>query len=159
MEIDGIPLHPLIVHAVVVFAPLAATLALVYAVVPRWRWALRWPLVVCTLIAAGSAYGATLTGANLLESRPFLKDLPAVAKHQEAGTRLRNVLFLFVVVVALAGWQLGGPSGLSSGRGAREERGGAVGIVVSVALVLVSLAVLVTAILAGHSGSKAVWGS
>ena len=33
------------------------------------------------------------------------------------------------------------------------------GIVVSVALVLVSLAVLVTAILAGHSGSKAVWGS
>ena len=31
------PLHPLVVHGAVVFGPLAAVAALVYALVPRWR--------------------------------------------------------------------------------------------------------------------------
>ena len=44
MEINGVPLHPLVVHAVVVFAPLAALFGIAYAVLPNWRWALRWPL-------------------------------------------------------------------------------------------------------------------
>ena len=45
MEINGLPLHPLVVHAVVVLSPLAALGGLLYAAVPRWRWWLRWPLV------------------------------------------------------------------------------------------------------------------
>ena len=35
MEINGLPLHPLAVHAAVVFGPLAALLALAYAVLLR----------------------------------------------------------------------------------------------------------------------------
>ena len=54
MEINGLPLHPLVVHAAVVFLPCAALLALVYAAVPRWRWAVRWPMVGLTAVGAGA---------------------------------------------------------------------------------------------------------
>ena len=157
MELDGIPLHPLIVHAVVVLAPLAAVAGLAYAAVPRWRWWLRWPLVLCALAAAGGAVVAAISGEQLLESRG-LGQLPAVQDHQEAGERLRNVLLVFAPVVLLAAWRLGGPSALASGRGAREG-GGVLGTVVAVLLALVCLAVLLTAFLAGHTGATAVWGS
>jgi hypothetical protein len=159
MEIDGIPLHPLIVHAVVVFAPLAAVLGLAYAAIPRWRWWLRWPMVACSLIAVGGAVAAAITGEDLLESRPGLEELAKVQSHQEAGERLRNVLLVFAPVALVAAWRLGGPSGLASGRGARARGGGVLGIVVAGLLVVASLVVLVTTFLAGHSGSDAVWGS
>ena len=77
MEISGLPLHPLVVHAAVVFAPLAALNALLYAAVPRWRWLLRWPLVVLTLVAVGSALVAAASGESLLESREGLESLVA----------------------------------------------------------------------------------
>lgn len=41
MEFFGLPLHPLVVHAAVVFVPLAALLVMVFAVFPRHRWATR----------------------------------------------------------------------------------------------------------------------
>ena len=34
MELNGLPLHPLIIHVVVVFAPLAALGGILYALVP-----------------------------------------------------------------------------------------------------------------------------
>ena len=43
MEIAGLPLHPLVVHAAVVLIPLTALLAVAFAVLPRWRWLVRWP--------------------------------------------------------------------------------------------------------------------
>ena len=160
MEFNGLPLHPLVIHAVVVFAPLAAVTAIAYAVRPGWRWALRWPLVAMTVIAAGAAVIAALSGQNLAETRG-LDALPAVRTHQERGELLRNILLGFTVVVGLAAWRLGGPSGLKSGRGERPTgdggRTGVVEIVVMGLLVVGAVAVGVAVFLAGDSGSRAVW--
>lgn len=158
MEINGVPLHPLVVHAVVVFAPLAALFGIAYAVLPNWRWALRWPLVVATGIAVVTAYVATLSGQDLAESRG-LDALPAVQTHQERGTLLRNILIAFTVVVGLAAWRLGGPSGLKSGKGERPNPGGPAYLVILGLLVLGSVAVGVAVFLAGDSGARAVWGA
>ncbi len=157
MEISGIPLHPLVVHAAVVFGPLAALAALGYAVVPRWRWWLRWPLVLGTLVAVGSAVLAASSGESLLEAREGLEALPAVQDHEEAGELTRNVMLGFGVLALLTAWRVTGVSPLAPGRSA--SGGGAVGTVLSGLLVLASLAVLVTVFLAGHSGATAVWGS
>jgi uncharacterized membrane protein len=156
MEIAGLPIHPLVVHAVVVFAPLAAVAGLLYAAIPRWRWALRWPLVVCTLIAVGGAFVATISGQSLLEARN-LGQLPAVQSHRTAGLRLRNVLVVFTLVSLLSAWRMGGPSALASGRGARDQHGLA-DLVLGTLLVLGSLAVLFAAVLAGDSGARSLWG-
>ena len=147
------PLHPLVVHAVVVLGPLAALTGLVYAAVPRWRWLLRWPLVVLGVVVAVTALVAVAAGEDLLASRPELA--PIVADHEEAGEMLRNVALGYVVVAGLAAWALGGTSALASGRGARETR---LGIPVAVLLAVGAVALLVTVYLAGDSGSAAVWG-
>ena len=160
MEFNGLPLHPLVIHAVVVFAPLSAVTAIAYAVRPQWRWALRWPLVAMTIIAAGAAVLAAVSGGNLAESRG-LDALPAVRTHQQRGQLLRNILLGFTVVVALAAWRLGGPSGLKSGRGERPTGGTgttAVAELVLMGLLVVgAVAVGVAVFLAGDSGSRAVW--
>jgi uncharacterized membrane protein len=157
MDINGLPLHPLVVHAAVVFAPLAALLGLAYALVPRWRWALRWPLAVVTLVALASAVLAAASGKAFLESRPALLELPGVDKHRSAGYQLRNLMLLFTVAAGLAVWRLGGPSALASGKGARAQHGSA-DLVVAGLLVIAAVATLVGTFLAGHSGATAVWG-
>jgi hypothetical protein len=157
MEFNGLPLHPLVVHAVVVFAPLAALGAILFAVRPQWRWALRGPLLVVTLIAVGAAVVAALSGENLAETRG-LDALPEVRTHEERGKLLRNILLGFTIVVGLAVWRLGGPSGLKSGRGERAATTGVVGIVLMGLLVVGAVAVGVAVFLAGDSGSRAVWG-
>ena len=149
------PLHPLVVHAVVVLGPLAALTGVVYAAVPRWRWLLRWPLLVLAVVTAATAFLATTSGDELLEARPELE--PLVEEHEERGELLRNVALGYVPVSVLAAWALGGVSALTSGRGARETRG-ALGTVAAVLLVAASVALLVTLFLAGDSGAQAVWG-
>ena len=153
MEINGVPLHPLVVHAVVVLGPLAALTGLAYAFVPRWRWLLRWPLVVLAVVTAAASLLAVAAGEDLLASRPELA--PIVAEHEEDGELLRTVSLVYVLVSGLAAWALGGVSALASGKGARETR---FGIPVAVLLAVGAVALLVTAYLAGDSGAKAVWG-
>jgi uncharacterized membrane protein len=155
MELNGVPLHPLVVHAVVVLGPLAALTGLVYAAVPRWRWLLRWPLLVLAVVTAATAFLATTSGDELLEARPELEQL--VEEHEERGELLRNVALGYVPVSVLAAWALGGVSALASGRGAQETRG-ALGMVAAVLLAVASVALLVTLFLAGDSGAQAVWG-
>ena len=149
------PLHPLVVHAVVVLGPLAALTGLVYAAVPRWRWLLRWPLLVLAVLTAVTAFLATTSGDDLLEARPELE--PLVEEHEERGELLRNVALGYVPVSVLAAWALGGVSALASGRGAQETRG-AFGVLAAVLLAVASVALLVTLFLAGDSGAQAVWG-
>ncbi len=147
------PLHPLIVHAVVVLGPLGALTGLVYAFVPKWRWLLRWPLVVLAVVTAGAAVLAATAGESLLESRPELEQI--VGDHEEAGELLRNVSLAWVLVAAFGAWALGGASALASGRGARETR---LAIPAMALLTVGAVALLVTLYLAGDSGAKAVWG-
>ena len=147
------PLHPLVVHAVVVLGPLAALTGLVYAAVPKWRWLLRWPLVVLAVVVAVTALTAVAAGEDLLASRPELA--PIVEDHQEAGEMLRNVALGFVLVAGFGAWALGGASALASGKGARETR---LAIPAVALLTIGSVALLVTVYLAGDSGARAVWG-
>lgn len=159
MEIAGLPLHPLVVHAVVVFAPIAALVTIAYAAVPRWRWALREMLLGLTVIAVVTAVLATQSGDALLDARPALRASPSVQDHMDAGTNLRNVMLGFTVLAFAAAFRLGGPSALTSGRGARPERPkNMIDIALIVLLLIGSVAVLVTAFIAGHTGAVAVWG-
>lgn len=155
MEINGLPLHPLVVHLVVVLGPLAALTGLAYAFVPAWRWLLRWPVVVLAVLTAVVSLVAVAAGESLLDARPQLA--PLVEDHRDWGELLRIASLAYVGVVAMGAWALGGPSALASGRGARETNPVfGVPAIVLVAVGAVTLAVLV--FLAGDSGARAVWG-
>ena len=155
MEVNGLPLHPLVVHAVVVLGPLAALTALAYAAVPRWRWLLRWPLVGLALVVAVATLVAVDAGNDMVHDNPALQGL--VEKHSEWGDLLETWSLVFVAVAGLGSWALGGPSPLVSGAGARESRG-ALGWVALALLVVGALGLLTLVFLAGESGAEAVWG-
>jgi len=156
MVINGLPLHPLIVHVVVVFAPLAAIGGILYALVPKWRWWLRWPFVACAVIAAAAGVLAAQSGFALEHARG-LQQLASVRTHQHRGSIMRWILLAYLIPTALAAWYLGGDSKVTSGWGAREGRTGGVAIVLQVFLVVSSIIVLVWVFLTGDSGAHAVW--
>ncbi len=156
MEIAGLPLHPLVVHAAVVLIPLSAGFAVVLGVLPRWRWLFRWPAAVLAVLATGLAFLAKQSGAALTQARPELE--PLVAEHSARGDLLFWVTIPFAVLVVAAAWSLGGPSALASGRGAQGSRVPALERVLPVLLVLGAVAVLVLVVRVGDSGARAVWG-
>jgi hypothetical protein len=156
MELDGLPLHPLVVHAAVVLIPLSAVLAVALAVASRWRWLTRWPAAAVAVVGVGLAFLATTSGESLEESRPGLGAL--VRQHRERGELLADLTVVLAVVVVVAALLLPGPSGLSSGRGAVARRVAYADRVLPVLLVLVAVVVLVQVVLTGESGARAVWG-
>jgi len=156
MEIAGLPLHALVIHAAVVFTPLAVLSALVFALVPRWRYLTRWPTAVLAVVALGSVWLARLSGQSLVEARPELAQL--VETHQSRGTVLSWLVILFFVVVAVAVWSLPGESGFAGGAGARTSRVTALDKVLPAAVVVAALLVLVWVLMTGDAGSRAVWG-
>src|SRR4051794_8201922 len=123
MEIDGLPLHALVLHAAVVFTPLAGLFAIVFAALPRWRYLTRWPTAALTLIALGSVWMARISGMALASDRG-LDQLPAVQKHQTRGMQLSLLMILFTVVVAVAGGGVRGSPGVARRRGGGGSRVG-----------------------------------
>ena len=145
MEINGLPLHPLVVHAAVVFGPLAALTALAYVVLPAWRDRLRWPMVVLALMGTGAITAAYFTGMNFFNSRPpELQQLEILQTHRTRAIRLFWVTLGFGVLAVLAA--------------CLHTRTGAVRVVLNVLLGLAAVAVIVLAVMAGDAGSRAVWG-
>ena len=145
MEINGLPLHPLVIHAAVVFAPLAGVAALLYVVVPRWRDRLLWPMVVLALVAVASVVAAYLTGKPFLSSRPpSIRSSPQVLTHEHRARILLWTTIAFGVLAVATAWL--------------RTRAGAVRTVLHALLAVASLAVLALVVLTGDAGARAVWG-
>ncbi len=162
MEIFGLPAHVLIIHAAVVFLPLAAGAALVYAFLPRWRWASRWPMVIVSALGLGSVVAAWFSGRNFrdkLEAAGALQGdlLDDVNAHAEKADVLLWVTVVFFVFAILAAWLLGGPSGLVSGRGDRVRHSNLIEWSVIAMLASLALFMLAIGIATGDAGARAVW--
>jgi uncharacterized membrane protein len=143
MEINGLPLHPLVVHAAVVFGPIAALTALAF-LVPRWRLRLRWPMVAVALLATGLIVAAYLTGDNFLEHKPELRASPQVQIHEDRAVQLLWVTIAFGALALVSGWL--------------ATRTGALRIVLDVLLGVAAVLVLALVFLTGEAGARAVWG-
>jgi hypothetical protein len=66
-QIGGLPVHVLVLHAAVVFVPLLALGAIVYAVVPRWRRRIGWAVVALAVIAPVVAFVTRESGLKLYD--------------------------------------------------------------------------------------------
>ena len=106
-EFMGIPAHPLVLHAAVVFVPLLALLTVAYALVtpirPHTRWVLGLLAVgapICALLAklSGDAFFDRLRSAN----RVTPEFVPKLEAHQDFGDlTLYATIGLAVVALAL----------------------------------------------------------
>ncbi len=159
MEINGLPAHPLIIHLAVVFIPLAAILAVSYAAVPRWRWATRWPMVVVSVIALLSVIYAWFSGRHLRDERVAAGvDAVRFQSHQEKADILLWVTVVFLALVLLAAWALGGTSALASGRGARGNHAAVIEWTAIVGVVILSVLLVTMGVATGEAGARLVYG-
>ena len=138
--IAGLPVHPLVVHAVVVLLPLMAVVTVAVAVRPSWRRAAGW-VVVADALVAGCAFVAKESGERFQQR---LGGSQVAHDHAEQGDLLplfALALLAAAVVVLLV-------------RGRRPL------VWVAVALAVVTGAAAVGwTVVVGHSGATAVWGS
>lgn len=100
MNLNGVPLHPLVIHVAVVFVPLAVLAALGYGLVTRWRGWLRWPLLVTGVIAGISTQLAAMTGDDLKHQRHL--GGPLVEVHEMWAGRLQAGAWVLAALAVLA---------------------------------------------------------
>ena len=144
---NGLPVHALLVHFIVVLAPLTAALAILCAVWPAARERLVW-LVLALAAAVTGLTPLTTDSGEWLEHNIEKSEL--VEKHAEMGdTMVYFALALLVAAILLAVAHF------------RASRGKALSTALSAAItVFVVVASGVTAaqvVRIGHSGAESVW--
>ncbi|MBQ0904739.1 DUF2231 domain-containing protein [Micromonospora sp. U21] len=155
-EIQGLPVHVLVVHAVVLFVPLLAVLAVAYVGLPRWRHRLDWAVGILAVAAPLTAFVAIQSGeafTDALVARGFQGPiLDQIFEHSRYG----DILFRIVVPLAIAAVLL---LVATSGHPRVPQLPALMTPVLAVAVVALSIAALVYVYLTGHSGAEAVWGT
>jgi hypothetical protein len=66
-QINGLPVHVLVLHAAVVFVPLLALGAIVYALVAKWRPKVGWAVVLLAIAAPVTTFVARESGEKLYD--------------------------------------------------------------------------------------------
>jgi hypothetical protein len=152
-QVNGLPVHVLVVHLVVVLVPVAALLAIAQAWSPAVR---RWAGILGPLLCLGALVMvpvATSAGEWLQERLP---ETARIERHADLGGQLWPfVLALFVL--SAAGWWLDRREPAD-----RELAGSARGsaplqLIVAVLVTVVALGTIVQVVRIGDSGAKAVW--
>lgn len=137
--IDGLPWHPLVVHAVVVLLPLTVLGTIVIAAVPRWRRPYG-PLVLAAAVVSTALIPVATSSGESLE-----KHVGDPGRHAELGDQLiwfaLPLLVLVLLLVVL------------------DRRGAGRSLLTGVAVlaVVASLASAVQVYRVGESGARAAW--
>ena len=144
ITIGGVPIHPLLVHAAVVFIPALTVVLLVAAFRPAFRARMGIWLPIATTIVLVTSFVTAQSGEALEHTVDHTALLEA---HTERGDLMTPVMFILTVLV-WAYWFLAKRAGGTESTLSRLVFWGAV---------LVSVGALVLVILIGDSGAKAVW--
>jgi len=148
-KIFGLPMHVLVIHAVVVLVPLCAVAAVLMLFSPTWRDRLRWPQVALLTVAAGSAWVAKQSGEALLNHLSFTNS--SLERHVTLGGRAPYVVLLFwalTVAWLVLDARLARPDGPS------ESTVRLLGILSVVAAVGATTWIVLT----GDAGARSLWG-
>ncbi len=147
--IGGLPLHPLLVHVVVVVLPLGVLGLLAVLFVPKWRQAYGLLAVGALAVGAVAALAAVKTGEQLMLVTGISED------HQKLGKLMGIVGVVNAAVGLVWYWPTRNTRGKADrnaplfGRGLQAWTGLAAAGLSVISLVLIALV--------GHSGATDVW--
>jgi len=159
-EVAGLPLHVLLVHAVVVLVPLLALLLVVIAAWPGARRVLWLPALIgaAVLLPLGLV---TIEAGKWLQVR--VPPAPLIQEHTAIGESIVPWLVsLLVVAAVVAAWAV--VELLSARREGRDEPGPpgrgiriGVGAVLTLAAFVIAIGSSWTLVQIAEAGSRAVW--
>jgi Predicted membrane protein (DUF2231) len=160
----GLPAHPLLIHAAVVFVPLQVASALVYAFVPFTRRRIRWFVWGILFVAPGCALLAKLSGdafrARLVRRGTATPQfLPQIDQHRSYGTTTLYWtlgLSVLILILLLADRVAAGasPRLLIAPNGSMP-----LGVLLAVLVVVVAVATGYYIFKTGDTGGHMVWQS
>lgn len=159
-ELSGLPTHPLIVHAAVVFVPLLVVGAVTYALIPAVRQRIAWAVVGLAVVAPLSAWLATQSGNRLRERlagqgmSPEL--LARIDEHRDLGEQTlwaSGALAVFALLAVGTVVTRGRRADTATGKGAML-----ITVVLTAGVLLSAVASAVFVFQTGESGARSVWG-
>jgi hypothetical protein len=158
-QIAGIPAHPLLVHAAVVFVPLLALGSVLYALFAAVRYRLRWPVGLLAVAAGGSVVLAHQSGQEF-RSRLVSKNLASpqiLAKLVTHGQYADGTMWATLgLAVATLVFVLAVPGRAPGFEGPRTG-GLFLQIVFSIVLIGLSAASVYYVVRTGDTGAHIVW--
>ena len=144
---NGLPMHPLVVHAAVVLIPLTCLGTILIAVRRSWRRTLGWWVVGLAFVSVGAAFVAKESGEALA------KVIGNPVEHAQLGNTLpiiAGVMFLATTALVVGDRWLDADS-------AGHDRQPVLVTVLAVIAVIVAVGATVQTVRVGDSGAKAVW--
>jgi|SRR3954447_12885189 hypothetical protein len=163
LTVDGIPAHPLVVHAVVVLLPLAAVGTLLVVARPAWRRQLGVWVLLLALGGVAAVPVATQTGEQLEHA---IGGSELIAIHEERAETLLIPAVIFLLLLAatvLTGRRADAPvDGPGAAHALATNTANAVtmqrvSLVTGVLAALAGLVVTGLVVWIGHAGSVAAW--
>ncbi|MCB5293533.1 hypothetical protein [Arthrobacter sp. SO3] len=154
IEIAGLPAHILLIHAVVVLAPIAGLAAIVYAAAPRLRSYLAWPLGGLSLGLVPVSLLTAQAGEQLQKARPASA---LIHEHAEQGDVLKAVSVVFFVVIAATLIVSYEPIGRRFAFLGHLRTNRAVRIALLAVAAAAGAFFVYQSIITGHSGAASVW--
>jgi uncharacterized membrane protein len=100
-QMNGLPVHVLVVHAAVVFVPLLGLGAIVYALVRRWRSQIGWAVVLLAVVAPLASLAAKLSGEKLYDRLQEQGISGRGAEIIDDHSALGNLTFYFAVALGI----------------------------------------------------------
>ncbi|MFI7023163.1 DUF2231 domain-containing protein [Micromonospora sp. NPDC049900] len=152
----GLPMHVLVVHAVVVFVPLLVLLAAAYIALPRFRSRLDWAVALLAVVAPITAFVSVQSGEALQERQIARGFSGEIIDQMNAHAAYGDVLFLITLGLALVTILL---LVATSSHPRAPKLPNWLTPVLSVLVIGAGVAALVYVWLTGHSGSEMVWGN
>lgn len=153
-QINGLPVHALVIHAAVVLVPLLALVAVVYAAFPRWRAKVDWAAVLLSIAAPVTAWVSKESGeelrGRLVASGLKGEALTTIDDHMGYGTlTVYFSLALGVVTLIMVFLTL-----------RRKDRPLPRAATLALSVIMVALAAVSSYYVfkTGDSGAQAVWG-
>jgi len=156
-QLNGLPLHPLIVHLVTVAFPTASLLIVAGAVSSRLRRRLGVITPLVALVSLVAVPLATSSGESLEER---VGHSALLETHTQLGdTLLPWAIAVFVVAVAQWAWQHNvlTPDAKRPHPTLKKGTRTIVGVALTVAVAVAAIGGIVTTVRIGDSGAKAVW--
>lgn len=162
-EFGGLPLHPLVIHVVVLSIPLTLVLAIAFAL-SRFRAWTRWVLALVAVGSLGATLVAKESGEALqaaLRIRPGDPRGPLIAQHSALADQLiwlvAGMSVLAVLAALLVDRRPAGRTAVSRTATDRTPAQRALDLALPLALILVAALASFWAYRVGDLGAQAVW--
>jgi hypothetical protein len=147
--INGLPAHVLLVHAMVVLAPLTALLEILCAILPAARRRLVWLVLILALVTVALTPLTTEAGEWFYNQQPHPADI--LRTHADRGGWMIYFSAALVVVALLLVF-------LHVREGRSETRRIGAHLMVTILALAVGVSTIITIYRIGDSGAQSVWG-